>query len=106
MTSKFENKLKIVSGPSKWDLILALFEGKKVEFTVKGKYPMMSMFRIQLNSVEAEDGFRESWNITGGIVGMIFLWSREPNPDSIEEISWRNCRIYFHTKHRTGSIQY
>jgi len=106
MTSKFENSVRIVNGPSKWDLILALFESKKMEFTVEPiKYGMRNVFRIQVNAVEAEDGSRESWNITGGIIG-ISQWSREPNPNSVEKIAWRSCKIYFHTQCRSGILNY
>jgi hypothetical protein len=116
MTSKLENNVRIVNGPSKWDLMLGLFEGKKVEFTVettKHDYTSKNVFithpknifHVQVNSIEAEDGSRESWNITGGIVG-ITQWCREPNSNFVEEIAWRNCKIYFHTRCRRGNLDY
>ena len=57
---------QIVEGPSKFDLMAALFDGKQVEFTflIEGRsYKVL----VRLFSVGREDGSNESWLITGNI---------------------------------------
>jgi|AP95_1055475.scaffolds.fasta_scaffold206342_1 hypothetical protein len=51
----------ITEGPSKYDLQAALFDGKKVCFTVEG----LGQIEVQMNNVGIEDGGRESWLIEG-----------------------------------------
>lgn len=51
---------KVVAGPGKFDLMLALFnKGSEVHFTFKGDEPRAAV----VQSVEAEDVSRESWNL-------------------------------------------
>jgi len=108
MTPKFENSAWIVNGPSKFDLMAALFEGKQVEFTMQTKDSCMkAIIRVQVNLVEAEDGTRDSWNLSGGIVGIGQWFKGMPQPKHAPEtIDWRGFRAYFSSKHRAGSISY
>lgn len=105
MESEYENSACIVNGPSKWDLVTALFDGKQVEFTIKFNDGITkAIIKVQVNSVEAEDGSRDSWNLKGGIVGL-GQWS-EGKSQTTETISWRNFKAYFSSKYRKGSIFY
>ena len=58
------SSVRIVAGPSKFDLMLALFEGKRVEFTFEG----MGKKPVIVNQIGIEDGSRESWLVWGGII--------------------------------------
>lgn len=68
----------IESGPSKFDLMVSLFdntmcrEHRTVEFSVKVRTssPKSSPAKInvQIHGVEREDGSGESWNFTGLII--------------------------------------
>lgn len=73
---------RITAGPSKFDLMLAVFErGKNVEFTVDGK-----QVEVNVSSILAEDGSRESWCLSGYIIGQQF----------------KRYTAYFSTQRRTG----
>jgi len=78
--------LNIIGGPNKWDLILGLFEKKKVVFDfasspgvgfLKRDFPSLRLQDgVILTMVEREDGSCESWNFkaifpgfTGVLVG-------------------------------------
>ena len=63
-----ETQSKITGGPSKFDLMLALFDRKGstpriVEFTIEGSgiFP----FQVFIDQVGIEDGEGEGWMITG-----------------------------------------
>lgn len=63
MTFEIRN-FTILSGPSKMDLMLSLFEGKTIELEVqpehnRPKHKLKGKFHL----VELEDGSHESWNI-------------------------------------------
>lgn len=58
----------IVSGPSKWDLMMALFDRKdgncrKVQFCVNTPFPIK--IEVQVDSVQALNALGEFWNIEG-----------------------------------------
>ncbi len=71
-----ESEVKIVNGPSKFDLMLSVFEGKVVTFILKGGFrPKFSRATVYppddeftcvavATSVEREDGSNDSWNFT------------------------------------------
>lgn len=56
--------LPITDGPSKFDLMLSIFDGKQVTFRSGSQ-----QFAVYLMSVEKEDGSHDMWNITGNICG-------------------------------------
>lgn len=83
MTTQIQSELKfpVTGGPSKFDLMLSLFDGnqtprKTVEFKLEGiKTPV----RVAVTGVSQEDGSGESWIIEGWLSGMeksfpISLW--------------------------------
>ncbi len=75
----------ITAGPSKFDLMLSLFEGKSVKLTVDGQEVEVSVLQIQ-----AEDGSRESWNLAGQI---------------ISKAKMQYFRAYFNTLRRKGQFE-
>lgn len=57
----------VVGGPSKFDLMLSLFDGNKeprrtVEFKLEG---VMDTITVAITMVQQEDGSGESWNFDG-----------------------------------------
>ena len=59
---------EILDGPSKWDLLVALGDGKVVELMLKFDDTLRAeRRRVKISSVQAEDGSRESWNLKGYI---------------------------------------
>lgn len=106
---ELENRGQIVNGPNKFDLMLSLFVGKHVTFTIEFKDggDQKALIKTQINSIEAEDGSRESWNLTGGIVGIGKFFRNQSAPmHEPEPIEWRNFRAYFQTRRRSGVIFY
>jgi len=77
---------KVIDGPGKFDLMCSLFDGKRVFFTVEGG----EKIEVQTNSVGIEDGSRESWLVSGNIVG---------------SGSWEKFSGYFETRRRQGHIE-
>lgn len=90
MASTFQQTNRgIKNGPSKYDLMTALFSGTPVEFSIEtapgsGFAPRK---KAHVLSVEAEDGSMESWNIVLSIDG-----TRD------------NHKIYYSSKNRTGVV--
>jgi len=95
-----EKQYTIVNGPGKFDLMSALFEkGRHVQFQVKPeKEHQNPWLEVQINSVAAEDGSRESWLIEGGILGDIF--------GALIEGGWQNFKGYYHSRDRHGWIKF
>jgi hypothetical protein len=61
----------IVGGPGKFDLMLAIFEGKEVGFTFEFKDARKSeavRFLVRLDSIGREDRFSQSLNLTGQVI--------------------------------------
>lgn len=56
-----QDKYNITDGPSKFDLVLALFDGKTARITLEGK----EIVPVYINSVKAEDYRREGWFLDG-----------------------------------------
>lgn len=84
----------IVGGPSKFDLMLSLFDGNKhprrtVDFQLEG---VNGHIRVAITSVEQEDGSGESWNFGG------HLWHDT-------EKHW-HVEGYFGTKGRRGTMRF
>jgi hypothetical protein len=58
------NEYAIIAGPSKFDLMASLFEGKRVIFTVMSKGGKLKIkFHGKLYNVGIEDGSYDSWLI-------------------------------------------
>ena len=104
---ELETRGNLVEGPNMFDLMLALFTGKRVIFTIEFKNGMKALMETQINAIEAEDGSRESWNITGYITAVSSFSGHRPGPlipeDSIER---RFFWAYFQTRRRSGVIKY
>ena len=88
MAAKNTEAVAILNGPSKFDIMLALFDRRKVSLRVC--FPRGNPFDAPLivSSVEAEDGSGDSWNIKGTL----------QVEDGLYPFSF-----YFSTKNRKGS---
>ena len=89
-------RLNIVNGPSKFDLMLALFDGayvnqRKIWFTVLDNSLSRTTLSITLNSVAKEDGSGESWLFDGCLY--------------TTDYGSRPVTGYFSTKNRKGWIE-
>ncbi len=62
-----KGEIRIVGGPGKFGLVLGLFDGKRLEFTIDNP-GRKSKIAVLLASVESVDGSRENWNIKGVIL--------------------------------------
>ena len=85
-------RFEIVNGPSKFDLMLALFDGncdhrRIVDFTLLSPQKEHKTFSCIINDLKREDGSGESW-LFAGYFGV--------NP----------LHGYFSTKHRKGWIKF
>jgi hypothetical protein len=87
--------IKVADGPNKWDLALALFEGRHTEFLIRGGGKVVGRIKIKILSIELEDGSYNSWNIKGQIV--------DTNPE-IQKIKIE--KLYFNTETQTGNITF
>ena len=62
MTTMQNHQRVLVDGPSKFDLMLSLFDkGRKVSF----KDEMGMRYIATISMIQAEDGSGESWNLNG-----------------------------------------
>ncbi len=93
-------KLKIENGPSKFDLMLALFdnttqEPRPVIFKLEGGDNLSNQSFI-INGLERESGSGEDWNFSG------FVWL-----DRIRRISEKTKGVhgYFSTQTRQGWVE-
>ena len=89
---------KITAGPSKYDLMLALFDAtgdgpRPVVFNADGGLCGPGPYTVHVTSVEREDGSGESWNVRG-------LWYSQASGRTVV------AKIYFSTRQRSGSISF
>jgi len=90
----------VVGGPTKWDLSVALFDRKSVncrKVVFRVNCPTIAEFSIVVDSVQAEDGSGESWNIEGTATRK--TTNHLPQPP-------RRVFIYFRTDTRKGHIRF
>ena len=80
--------IKIVGGPGKFELMLAIFEGKEVTFT----FEEGTKKTVRLDSIQREDGSNESWNIQGHY-----------SPGHFPPIDFR---LYYTTRGNHGRLDY
>lgn len=98
-TKSFSGHADIIDGPSKFDLMLALFDGyqnnegvrsiRRVVFVTNLGQPV----RAQITSCAIEDGSNESWLISGNFV---------PVADPSVAFSFSG---YYSTRRRKGYLQ-
>ncbi|MBI3573158.1 MAG: hypothetical protein HY092_03090 [Candidatus Kerfeldbacteria bacterium] len=88
----------IINGPSKWDLMLSLFDSKTGhEHEVQFQLEVGVTMHVFLSSVEREDGSAESWNFQGWSTGY-----------STARVMWKqhqHVRGYFNTLRRKGHFR-
>jgi hypothetical protein len=93
MTSQDKLFFNIVNGPSKFDLMLSLFDGNKtprrtVDFHLEG---VKTRIQVAITEIQQEDGSGESWNFEG----------HTQNPF----MHFQVCG-YFSTSGRTGTLNF
>lgn len=95
-----QEKIEVVEGCSKMDLMLALFDSR----SGNRRYLCFTLgngreAKVSVVSVGAEDGSGESWNIEG------FLWKLKSS-DGFETMmsKGRKIKMYFSTKNRKGML--
>lgn len=98
-----EGQIQITNGPSKFDLMASLFDGKIVEitcdFTVRtagnpstsAKFKIYPKFNVIFTKIGIEDGSHDSW------IGEIYFVS----PAYENE----RRRFYYDTRKRTGHVR-
>ena len=94
-------QVKIIDGPSKGKLKIALFDGDIqnrhiVKFTLDDGLQL----NILINGADREDGSGESWNITGNI------HSRAVSKNAAMKASGESFEMYFSTQNRKGMITF
>ncbi|MCC2631751.1 MAG: hypothetical protein K0S20_450 [Patescibacteria group bacterium] len=103
-----EPTYRIVSGPSKFDLMLALFHSTYshshyVEFEValpSGCSP--SKWEVRVQSIEREDGSGDSWNIVVDIISITSTGVKMPSASLHKD--YRSYKGYYSTKNRSGNF--
>ncbi|MDO8559421.1 MAG: hypothetical protein Q7S23_00075 [bacterium] len=90
----------IVDGPSKWDLMLSLFDGdcdhrRPVAFKVRRANGFEYSVAVTINEVGREDGSGENWNIHGYL---------NSDPTGMFKAGVP-VRCFFTTKRRTGWLK-
>jgi hypothetical protein len=82
----------VVGGPSKFDLMVSLFEGnpkdrRTVAFKLEG---LRQEIKVAITGVQQEDGSGESWNIEGWVMG-------EPSA---------HVKVYYCSRGRSGFFRF
>ncbi len=90
-------------GPSKFELMMALFDRKSVntrdvEFRL-GANDSTVVAHVVITGVEIEDGSGECWNFKG------YVRRVAPHPKGTVPPPPRNCRGFYRTNTRRGSIE-
>jgi hypothetical protein len=99
--SDHAKQYSITAGPSKWDLMLCLFDyiHHNAEFTIhapeNGKGLQEVRVVVFITSLEREDGSGESWNYEGYLVKM------DGSPVNLQD---RNVKGCYSTQRRSGHI--
>lgn len=96
----------VTSGPSKWDLSLALFDRKdsqprQVQFHANCN--LSCIVTVTITGVQAEDGSGESWNIEGRATKII---RQKGVLDSFPLPKAGRVSIHFRTDSRQGRIRF
>ncbi len=84
----------ITDGPSKFDLMVSLFEGKQVEFTQMTEKNYVFKIPARVQSVEREDGSDHSWNL------IIFVLPGTDAPLGLN----KKYAAYYNSRTRKGTI--
>jgi len=94
---RMAQRLEIVNGPSKFDLMTSLFHGKtedqhrQVQFEVKDADGRKASKAVTIGGVEREDGSGESWLIHGYMM--------------VVNVPWRRITGYYSSRTRKGWIE-
>lgn len=99
---------QITGGPSKFDLMLALFDGNSehrrlVAFRTKEEFPGTALppafYQVQVivNKIEREDGSGENWLVAGEVLAN---WLLPKKPEV-----WMTFRAFYRTIQRQGWLE-
>jgi hypothetical protein len=98
-----EGQFQITNGPSKFDLMASLFDGKVVEITceftaktstnlhVAASFKILPKFNVIFQAVGIEDGSHDSW------IGDVYFTTS--NYENVRR------KFYYDTRRRTGHIR-
>ena len=87
-------KFDIKKGPGKFNLMVALFQGELITFTISGPARSEYLVNVRIFGVQAEDGNRESWNIEG------LMYHNDHGLDIVNFKGWYNPG----SGHRKGHV--
>ncbi len=98
MTTMPNHQKNLIDGPSKFDLMLSLFDkGREVTFTDEGGMK----YHAAISMVQSEDGSGESWNLSGSAV--LHPAGKPPGLRSSKDLRFHFV-AYFRTEKRKGHI--
>lgn len=84
---------RITEGPSKFDLMCSLFDGKIVQFTQE--IGNKKTIKAVITAIEMEDGSNDSWNIK--------MLVKESNANPIQV--GKSLSAYYSSRNRQGNIR-
>lgn len=91
----------INAGPSKFDLMLSLFERKQVTFTIEDTPTLNATIEAVIQQIQAEDGNSESWNIEGIVKHKVY----DHSTDWEGRIDESRFTGWFDSRARRGTIR-
>lgn len=91
-----QRSLEVTNGPSKFDLMVAQFDGKVVDFTIKG-INFTEKFPCNIQGVSCEDQSREGWIVSG-----YFMNASDVFWKTRMEIGRKFFVLFYETKKRHG----
>jgi len=89
-------QINIVDGPSKFDLMTALFVWKPERLRVEFKADDGAIYKASINACEAEDGSGECWIIRGYAI----------DASSVRSRSAESYEGFFRTNTRAGFLRF
>lgn len=97
-------QLMVVEGPSKFDLMLSLFnKGQQVVFSIlPSMHEDTKKIDCIISAIEKEDGSCDCWLIKGIYVGVENIAIRKSN---IEITRWKKFTGFYNSRKRGGQIE-
>ncbi len=84
-------EFRITNGPGKFDLMLSVFEGKRLKFTLQDVSQRVCVAAVDIHGVDLEDGSFESWCIEGYMIDL-----------DGQHLKHNGFTGYYHTRDRHG----
>lgn len=103
----FTDKFSIVSGPSKWDLMQALFERKDERtITIRGRSPLPDSLNIRVTCVQAHDDSGDAWDVEGWVADATIHDRRMPARQSFAPEIGQRVIVNLRSDRGACSIQF